>query len=351
MALILPNSRDVGNKFLFGHFMMRPDYGSGRKIEGPGYGRVNFWCSGNYKTKLEHEMDYMEQVGCNGYMIELCARSAGNEPLRWNHEPYGNDWLKELEEKYNGFLELIKKHKKMWALVSIFNGHAWERKVGPDSGTISKILDIVKKAGHKDMICILPVGEPGEDAGSIIRSVHEKLNGFKILKSAAADNSTDYWNWYSSGYWQAPNKKLFESSDSGEEIANLAGYEAYSWVPKFPPLTEKKEERRIRGESGNNEEEEEKVEIATYDYRGNPERTVQWARRRTNEDRPLSLIYYAWGYDGNHDGAKKGDGFGDGKVDAYAICGTVVGCNKGIPAGQMMSKVNEMVGRYGIPSL
>ena len=309
-------------------------------MEGPCYGRVNAWCSGSYESKLRNELDYMEKVGCNGYMIELCAHTAANEPKRWNNDPEEQTqaWLREVEEKYNKFLDLIKKHKKMWALVSVFNDNAWQREVGPDSGTTDRIIDIVKNAGHKDMICILPVGEPSSSTGkSVIPKVHRELKGFKLLKEHYGDESTDYWNWYTSDQRTANNKKQLESSDGHDPIQTMCGYGSLEWVPEFPHL------------SGDPEAEE-----ASYDYRGDTAATVNWVRNRINVPRNIAVAYYAWGYDGNYNGAEAAgdkDSFGSGKIDAYAICGTVVGCDKSIPSGQMVAKVNALISEYGIPNL
>lgn len=341
MSLILPNSRDVGNKFLFGHFMMRQKYSGGRKMEGPCYGRVNAWCSdhgASYSAKLEKEMDYMEQVGCNGYMIELCAHTAANEPKRWNNDPDDphqiQAWLREVEEKYNTFLKLIRKHKKMWALVSVFNDNAWQRGVGPTSEITNKIIDIVAKAGHSDIICILPVGEPESAFHSIaIERVHAKLGGFKLLKEHYGDSSTSYWNWYSSdteGSWSAPNKKLYNSSDGGRKIQDLCGYGGHAWVPEFPNLSGDPHAEKI-----------------SYDYRGVPGRTSSWARQIISNNRTVSAIYYAWGYDGNNDGTVAGDDHCRNGIDVYAICGDVVGHDMSIPSEELDQKAKDLVEANG----
>lgn len=328
MPLILPNSRDIGNKFLFGHFMMRPDYGCGRKMEGPCYGRVHCWCSDNhasYDVKLQNEMDYMEKVGCNGYIIELCAN-------RFSSEKYSQAWVNELERKYNKFLELIKKHKKMWALVCMFNDNAWQMGGGPSNEIANKIIDVVKKAGHSDMVCLVPVAEPESETGkNMIHTVHSKLSGFKFLKSSHGDDSQNYWNWYSTGEWEVSSKKLFQSSDSGERIAYLAGYEdsSYPWVPEF-----------------NIEE------LESYDYRGDLKRTVQWVRSCISVRNTVTAAYYAFDYDGNNDGTE-GDEEGHkdshckNGIDVYAICAEVVGCDKKIPIGQMEDKANALVTTNG----
>lgn len=299
-------------------------------MEGPCYGRVNAWCSDNhaaYDLKLKNELDYMEQVGCNGYMIELCAHSAANEPKRWNNTVYSDEWFGEVEKKYNTFLDLIKKHKKMWALVSMFNDNAWQREVGPDSNAIDKIIEIVKKAGHSDMICIVPVGEPTSDIGkNTIPKVHRELAGFKLLKEHYGDESQNYWNWYTSDEMIASDKKQFESSDGGGKIQELCGYGGHEWVPEFPQL------------SGDPE-----AELASYDFRGVPGRTSRWVRDRISINRNISIAYYAWGYDGNNDGTAAGDEHCLNGIDVYAICGTVVGHDLSIPDGEMDQKAKDLV--------
>ena len=309
-------------------------------MEGPCYGRVNFWGSSlnaSYDTKLQNEMDYMEQVGCNGYMIELCAHTAANESQRWGNDPYSSGWFNEVEEKYNKFLDLIKKHKKMWALVSMFNGNSWKRKVGPSDSNVDKIIDIVKKAGHSDMICILPVGEPQSQypqAAAAIQKVHRELGGFKLLKSNFGDTSQNYWNWYSAAMDGPPsNKKLYESSDNAGVIQNLVGYDSaeHEWVPEFPELFDL-------------EETGEESEKARYDYRAVVGRTVNWVRNKVKIKNTATAAYYAWGYDGNNDGTEGGDSHCEHGIDVFAICAEVVGHDLSIPDGYdvLKNKVEEL---------
>ena len=70
MALLIPNSRDIGNKFLFGHWMMRQK-DSQLPFIGPGFGRAKYWMKDF--DAIEKEMKKMKELGLRAYLIELCG--------------------------------------------------------------------------------------------------------------------------------------------------------------------------------------------------------------------------------------------------------------------------------------
>lgn len=145
MELILPNSRDTGNKFLFGHFMMRPK-GGAIQFTGPGYGRVNYWM--HSLEHVEADMIEMKKQKLTCYVIEFCGRisigdgcwdcCSGDQGMTWDPETnevsdpgevvtnyFKDPWYAEAKEKYKRLIKLCQKYN-MWLLNIVFNDNRWQ---------------------------------------------------------------------------------------------------------------------------------------------------------------------------------------------------------------------------------
>lgn len=154
MTLILSNSRDVGNKFLFGHWMMRNSM-SQLPFKGPGFGRVNYWMNTNSSLKLEKvekDMIEMKRIGLKAYIIEMCGKiEIGDEcwnccghdkPPSWDETTgaldvtvaetsyFSEQWFSELKVKYKQLIQLCRKYN-MWLLNFVFNDNRWQKQGYP----------------------------------------------------------------------------------------------------------------------------------------------------------------------------------------------------------------------------
>ena len=168
MPILIPNSRDIGDKFLFGHWMMR-NRNSGVSFKGPGYGRVNYWMyTPEYSSvstsmklnRIEEEMKLMKKLKLKCYVIELCGKiEIGDDcwvccdkdvslldtldegifeeggPLKAGWEPdwskvktsYFTDiWYQEALIKYKALIKLCRKYD-LWLLVLCFNDNRWQK--------------------------------------------------------------------------------------------------------------------------------------------------------------------------------------------------------------------------------
>lgn len=241
MSLILNNSRDVGNKFLFGHWMMRPKGGQ-RPFSGPGFGRINFWqCD---LSEVEEDMKLMKKMNLRCYVIEMTGKlqlgdgcwdcckndrknelidSGGEEgkirQIIWAETHYfSQDWYNEVASKYKALLSLCRKYN-IWLLNLVFNDNQWqntkphgrwsnwveewETKPDLDDGRkqelrsaiaellpldiptleqIKKLItDVIIPAGNKNLVVVCPVNEPETEQGHQLEEfgINElKLAGF-----------------------------------------------------------------------------------------------------------------------------------------------------------------------------
>lgn len=160
MALILNNSRDINNKFLFGHWMMRNSDGQ-LSFRGPGYGRVFYWPIGDNLEGVEKDMIEMRKKGLKGYAIHLtgamqendgcwkCCEDdditpecdlvspPGSATITWpetdgeinmfghyfDREPPKSgetSWYDEVKDKYKKLLKLCRKYN-LWLLVFVMS--------------------------------------------------------------------------------------------------------------------------------------------------------------------------------------------------------------------------------------
>lgn len=154
MALFIPNSRDIGNKFLFGHWMMKPKDGQLPFI-GPGYGRVNYWMRARedsisttyHLDKVEADMKYMRSIGMNFYAIQLTGKMLyedncwlsckGDEPgvtydsgadtfaFTENTSYFTDKWYTEVKAKYKELIKLCRKYH-LWLLNLVMNDFNWK---------------------------------------------------------------------------------------------------------------------------------------------------------------------------------------------------------------------------------
>lgn len=116
MSLLI-SSRDIGNKFTFGHWMMRPK-DSRLPFKGPGYGRINYWMVsednddniGMPLKRLEKDFKQMKELGLHAYTLELtglmeigdkcwrCCKDDEPAKIEWT-EPSGKSVAKKNDKK------------------------------------------------------------------------------------------------------------------------------------------------------------------------------------------------------------------------------------------------------------
>ena len=168
MSLILNNSRDIGSKFIFGHWMMRPK-NSRVPFIGPGFGRANYWMyTPEYSTvsssmkldRVEEDMKLMKKLNLKCYVIEFCGKIAIGDKcwtcckndkslmdvvgggifeqgagLQEGWDPpweevetayFTDEWYEEAKIKYKELIRLCRKYN-MWLLNLVFNDNRWQK--------------------------------------------------------------------------------------------------------------------------------------------------------------------------------------------------------------------------------
>ena len=227
MALILNNSRDIGNKFLFGHWMMRNKMGQ-LPFKGPGFGRVNYWMNTDSELKLEkveNDMVAMKRIGLKAYIIEMCGKieigdgcwycCKNDKPPDWNETTgaidynaaetsyFSENWFSELKTKYKQLIQLCRKYN-MWLLNFVFNDNRWQKpgyparvqrwieeypnSTGdrrqellealrsaiphlygpprrPKPEELDKVFDVALSCGGQERVVICPINEPETENG------------------------------------------------------------------------------------------------------------------------------------------------------------------------------------------
>lgn len=281
MSLILNNSRDINNKFLFGHWMMRNKYGS-FSFEGPGYGRINFWqCT---MEGVEEDMKEMKKLGLKVYCIEMtgklesgdgcwecCAGDAGTHPnddgtITWNPSTYFKEnWYEEVKVKYQQLISLCKKYN-LWLLNLVFNDNYWQntqeggrwsnwvheypestgerreelklaiKELLPFSGEnktitldgVKKLItDVVIPVGGKENVVICPVNEPETEDGHTLEQWSLPLlksAGFTTCVYSESGDKRDakmYQGGHKSHISEVKCKKGIGVSDNGTLLCEL----------------------------------------------------------------------------------------------------------------------------------
>lgn len=140
------------------------------------YGRVNHWADS--RSDLVTELDLMQQVHVDGYMIELSG---------WGREQWTRPWLYKTIRQYRWLLRQCRR-RDIQLFVSVVNDNMGLHKYG-DTGTslaeveghVHKLVHAVKRAGHRGVF-VQPVAETRTDAGKRIeRYCRQKLRHFTLV--------------------------------------------------------------------------------------------------------------------------------------------------------------------------
>ncbi len=143
------------------------------------YGRVNHWADS--RTELKKELDMMEKMHVDGYMIELSGWG------RWGHNKWEKSWLKHTAREYRWLLQQCRQ-RNILLFVSIVNDNMGLGKYGDKGPELEKVeqdalalVRIVKKGGSEGVF-VQPVAETRTKAGHRLEQYCiQTLKGFTLV--------------------------------------------------------------------------------------------------------------------------------------------------------------------------
>lgn len=124
------------------------------------YGRVNHWADSRSETVKE--LDLMEQLHIDGYMIEMAG---------WGHNQWSRRWILKTGREYRWLLRQCRKRNLM-LFVSVVNDNMGKHKYGDTGPALEKVekkaqrLIRLVKGGGPQGVFVQPVAETQTEAGN-----------------------------------------------------------------------------------------------------------------------------------------------------------------------------------------
>ena len=140
------------------------------------YGRVNHWADS--RAELTTELDLMEEMHVDGYMIELSG---------WGEKQWDGHWLRQTAHEYRWLLRQCRK-RGLCLFVSVVNDNMGLHKYGDSGpalaeveGAARKLVRIIRKAGAHGLF-VQPVAETRTEAGVRFEQYcQDKLKDFVLV--------------------------------------------------------------------------------------------------------------------------------------------------------------------------